>query len=233
MSEFAESFQASKLIGAPAGYVGYKEGGKLTESVRRKPYSVVLFDEIEKAHPEIFNLLLQILEDGQLTDAVGKKINFKNTIIILTSNVGLSLLNQGAIGFESVKKEAQMNYNSIKQQVLKELEKIFKPEFLNRIDKTIVFKPLDSPSIKKIVELQINELKERLKEKGLSLELSKSAIDELAKKSFIPEKGAREVRRVIQENVENPIAEKILSEDLPKGQAIKIKTKQKEVVLEK
>jgi len=232
MSEFAESFQASKLIGAPAGYVGYKEGGKLTESVRRKPYSVVLFDEIEKAHPEVFNLLLQILEDGHLTDAVGKKINFKNTIVILTSNVGLSLLNQGTIGFESEKKESQMNYDSIKQQVLKELEKIFKPEFLNRIDKTIVFKPLDFDSIKKIVELQINELKERIKEKGISLELSQSAIDELAKKGFAPEKGAREVRRVIQENIENPIAEKILTEDLPKGEAIKIRTKKKEVVLE-
>lgn len=232
MSEFAESFQASKLIGAPAGYVGYKDGGKLTESVRRKPYSVVLFDEIEKAHPEIFNLLLQILEDGHLTDAVGKKINFKNTIIILTSNVGLSLLNQGTIGFESDKKESQLNYDSIKQQVLKELEKNFKPEFLNRIDKTIVFKPLDFDSIKKIVVLQINELKERLREKGIEMELSQAAIETLAKKGFKPEKGAREVRRVIQEYVENPLAEKLLREDLREGESVKVKTKQKEVILE-
>lgn len=233
MSEFSESFQASKLIGAPAGYVGYKDGGKLTESVRRKPYSVVLFDEIEKAHSEIFNLLLQVLEDGHLTDAVGKKINFKNTIVILTSNIGLSMLNQGAIGFESDRKESLMNYETIKQQVLKELEKTFKPEFLNRIDKTIVFEPLDKNSIKAIAELQIKELRTRLQEKEITLELSKSAIDNIAQKSFAPEKGAREVRRVIQENIENPIAEKILRENLSKGEAIRIKTKQKQVVLEK
>lgn len=232
MSEYSESFQASKLIGAPAGYVGYKDGGKLTESVRRKPYSVVLFDEIEKAHPEIFNLLLQVLEDGHLTDAVGKKINFKNTIIILTSNVGLSLLNQGVIGFASEEKESQMNYQSLKQQVLKELERKFKPEFLNRIDKISVFKPLDKNSIRKIVELQILGLKERLHEQGIEMELSKTAIDLLTNKSYVPEKGAREVRRVIQEFVENPLADKILKNDVRKGESIKVKTKLKEVILE-
>ncbi|MFA6391847.1 MAG: ATP-dependent Clp protease ATP-binding subunit [Patescibacteria group bacterium] len=232
MSEYSESFQASKLIGAPAGYVGYKDGGKLTEAVRRKPYSVVLFDEIEKAHPEIFNLLLQVLEDGHLTDAVGKKINFKNTIIILTSNIGLPLLNQGVIGFESEAKESQLNYESLKQQVLKELEKKFKPEFLNRIDKISVFKPLDKNSIRKIVELQIIGLKDRLREQGIEMELSKTAIDLLTNKSYIPEKGAREVRRVIQEFVENPLADKILKNDVRKGESIKVKTKQKEVVLE-
>lgn len=232
MSEYSESFQASKLIGAPAGYVGYKDGGKLTESVRRKPYSVVLFDEVEKAHPEIFNLLLQVLEDGHLTDAAGKKINFKNTIIILTSNVGLSLLNQGVIGFESEEKESQLGYESLKQQVLKELEKKFKPEFLNRIDKISVFKPLDKSSIRKIVELQIAELKERLHDQGIEMELSKTAIDLLTNKSFTPEKGAREVRRVIQEYVENPLADKMLKNDVRKGESIKVKTKQKEVVLE-
>ncbi|MBU2229299.1 ATP-dependent Clp protease ATP-binding subunit [Patescibacteria group bacterium] len=232
MSEYSESFQASKLIGAPAGYVGYKDGGKLTESVRRKPYSVVLFDEIEKAHPEIFNLLLQVLEDGHLTDAIGKKINFKNTIIILTSNVGLSLLNQGVIGFESEKEESRLNYESIKQQVLKELEKKFKPEFLNRIDKISVFKPLDKSSIRKIVEIQIAELKERLHAQGIEMELSKTAIDLLTNKSFAPEKGAREVRRVIQEYVENPLADKILKNDVQKGESIKVKTKQRKVVLE-
>ncbi|MFA6524754.1 MAG: ATP-dependent Clp protease ATP-binding subunit [Patescibacteria group bacterium] len=232
MSEYSESFQASKLIGAPAGYVGYKDGGKLTESVRRKPYSVVLFDEIEKAHPEIFNLLLQVLEDGHLTDAVGKKINFKNTIIILTSNVGLSLLNQGVIGFESEEKESQLNYQTLKQQVLKELEKKFKPEFLNRVDKISVFKPLDKNSIRKIVELQITDLKERLNAQGIEMELSKTAIDLLTNKSYVPEKGAREVRRVIQEYVENPLADKILKNDVRKGESIKVKTKLKEVVLE-
>ncbi|MBU1951344.1 ATP-dependent Clp protease ATP-binding subunit [Patescibacteria group bacterium] len=232
MSEYSESFQASKLIGAPAGYVGYKDGGKLTESVRRKPYSVVLFDEIEKAHPEIFNLLLQVLEDGHLTDAIGKKINFKNTIIILTSNVGLSLLNQGVIGFESEKEESRLNYESIKQQVLKELEKKFKPEFLNRIDKISVFKPLDKSSIRKIVEIQIAELKERLHAQGIEMELSKTAIDLLTNKSFAPEKGAREVRRVIQEYVENPLADKMLKNDVQKGESIKVKTKQRKVVLE-
>jgi ATP-dependent Clp protease ATP-binding subunit ClpC len=232
MSEYSESFQASKLIGAPAGYVGYKDGGKLTESVRRKPYSVVLFDEIEKAHPEIFNLLLQVLEDGHLTDAVGKKINFKNTIIILTSNVGLSLLNQGVIGFESEAKESQLNYNTLKQQVLQELEKRFKPEFLNRIDKISVFKPLDKNSIREIVELQIAGLKERLHAQGIEMELSKTAVDLLTNKGYVPEKGAREVRRVIQEFVENPLADKILNNDVRKGESIKVKTKLKEVVLE-
>ena len=230
MSEFSEGFQASKLIGAPAGYVGYRDGGKLTDAVKRRPYSVVLFDEIEKANPEVFNLLLQVLEDGQLTDATGRTINFKNTIIIMTSNIGLTQLNKEAIGFESGNKQSRESYEKMKAEVLKELENNFKPELLNRLDKIIVFKPLDLKAARRIVELQINELGGRLAERGIRLELSKKAIDHIAKKSFSPEKGAREIRRVIQEDIENKIAERILAGQVQKDK-INVDTKQKELTL--
>lgn len=231
MSEFSEGFQASKLIGAPAGYVGYRDGGKLTDQVKRRPHSVVLFDEIEKANPEIFNLLLQVLEDGQLTDATGRVINFKNTIIIMTSNIGLSQLNKEALGFESGNKASRESYQKIKDGVLKELGNQFRPEFLNRIDKIIVFKPLDLAAAKKIVELQVKELKERLMERGIRLELSPKAINHIAKKSFSPERGAREIRRVLQEEIENPVAERILKGTVQENKKITIDTKQKQLTL--
>lgn len=236
MSEFAEGFNVSKLIGAPAGYVGYKEGSKLTEPVRRKPYSVVLFDEMEKAHPEVFNLLLQILEDGHLTDATGRKVNFKNTIVIMTSNIGLQNLNQSAvIGFEAQTKEdkeaAQKRYNEIKEQVLKDLKREFKPEFLNRIDKIIVYKPLDRESIAKIAKLEIDKLIEKLTEQDITLTVEKKALELITKKSFQPEQGARAVRRTVQEMVENQIAQALLSNKFKPGSTIKVKVKDGELIL--
>ena len=236
MSEFAESFNLSKLIGAPAGYVGYKEGSKLTEPVRRKPYSVVLFDEIEKAHPEVFNILLQILEDGHLTDATGRKVNFKNTIIIMTSNVGLQSLNKGAsIGFDAQTKEdknaATKQYEQIKEQVLKDLEKKFRPELLNRIDKIIVYKPLDKETIKKIVLLQAKELEKRLDKQNIKLSLDSKAVHFIADNSFQPDQGARAVRRFIQEMIENKIAEGLLDGSLSSGRTIKVSVKGKKLVL--
>jgi len=236
MSEFAEGFNISKLIGAPAGYVGYKEGSKLTEPVRRKPYSVVLFDEIEKAHPEVFNLLLQILEDGHLTDATGRKVNFKNTIVIMTSNIGLQNLNQGAsMGFEALTKEdkkaAVKRYEQIKVQVLKDLEKKFKPELLNRIDKIIVFKPLDRDSISKIVNLEIKELEKKLNEQNLKLQIEKKAVNLIAKKSYQPDQGARAVRKHVQEMIENKIAQALLTNKFDPDDTVKVTTKNNAIVL--
>lgn len=238
MSEFAESFNISKLIGAPAGYVGYKEGSKLTEPVRRKPYSVVLFDEIEKAHPEVFNLLLQVLEDGHLTDAVGKKVNFKNTIVIMTSNVGLPNLNKGAIiGFEAKtvedKKQALKKYEEIKEQVLKELERKFRPEFLNRIDKIIVFRPLGIGSIEKIVELEVKELISKLTNQNIKLIVDKQTVKHIAKVSYKPEQGARAVRRTVQELIENPLAQGILENKFKSGDTVKTKIKGQTIELTK
>ncbi|MFH1207311.1 MAG: ATP-dependent Clp protease ATP-binding subunit [Patescibacteria group bacterium] len=233
MSEFAESFNVSKLIGAPAGYVGYKEGSKLTEPVRRKPYSVVLFDEIEKAHPEVFNLLLQILDEGHLTDASGRRVNFKNTIVIMTSNVGLSSLNQGAtIGFEAQTKEdqaaADQRYKEIKSGVMKELEKKFRPELLNRIDKIIVFRPLNRGDIIKIVDLAILELGRKLQEQNIKLSMDKAVSALIADRSYQPDQGARAVRRNVQELIENKIAADLLSGKYSSGDTIKIKIKNNE-----
>jgi len=235
MSEFAESFNISKLIGAPAGYVGYKEGSKLTEPVRRKPYSVVLFDEIEKAHPETFNLLLQVLEDGHLTDASGKQVNFKNTIIVMTSNVGLQNLNRGAsIGFEAQteedKKQAEEKYKQIKKEVLKELENKFRPEFLNRIDKIIVYHPLSREDIEKIVTLEIKELENKLSEQEIKLSMDKKVLSKIAELSYKPDQGARAVRRNVQEIIENKIAESLLEDKFKSGSTIKIKLKGDEIV---
>ncbi len=213
MSEYAESFQASKLIGAPAGYVGYKEGSKLTESVKRKPYAVVLFDEIEKAHPDLFNLFLQILDEGHLTDAVGKRINFKNTIIIFTSNVGTSELNrQAAIGFHNPNEEEQQteSLKTIESKIFDDLRKKFRPEFLNRIDKTLCFKPLTSRHIDSIVQLQLQELVERLQNRGITLIVDRAVRKLLAQRGVSPEQGARRLRRVIQDEVETPLAEHLL-----------------------
>jgi ATP-dependent Clp protease ATP-binding subunit ClpC len=236
MSEFAESFNVSKLIGAPAGYVGYKEGSKLTEPVRRKPYSVVLFDEIEKAHPEVFNLLLQILEDGHLTDASGKKVNFKNTIIVMTSNIGLQNLNKGAIiGFEAKtdedKRAAGQRYEEIKEQVLKDLQQKFKPELLNRIDKIIVYKPLDRASLATIVALNIKELERKLARQNLKITIDKKVIDFVTDKSYLPDQGARAIRRNIQEMIESNIAASLLENKFKPGDTIKVKLKNNTIAL--
>ena len=227
MSEFMERHNVSRLVGATAGYVGYEEGGQLTEAVRRKPYSVVLFDEIEKAHPEFFNILLQVLEDGYLTDAKGKKVDFRNTIIVMTSNLGAKALTEEAakIGFDlsdDKLKQAEDEFNTKKRQVLKELKDAFRPEFLNRVDKTIVFKPLNKQMIEDIVKLQLNELSDRLKEKKITIEATPKAIELLAQLSYKPEYGARPVRRKIQDIIEDPIAERILDGEFKEGTQVKI-----------
>ncbi|MFA4931048.1 MAG: ATP-dependent Clp protease ATP-binding subunit [Patescibacteria group bacterium] len=234
MSEFMERHQTSRLVGAPAGYVGYEEGGKLTEAVRRRPYSVILLDEIEKAHPDVFNLLLQILEDGELTDAKGKKVNFKNTIIIMTSNLGMKEFNQQArIGFDTEKQPVGIGYDEIKNHVLEEIKKQFKPEFLNRLDKIIVFKPLDKASIEKIVNLQLVGLMVRLKEKRIKLVVPLAAKKLIVELSFDPENGARPVRRVIQQRIEDPLAEGILDGKFKEGDTIRVKKYKNDLKLEK
>ncbi len=210
MSEFSDKFNASKLIGAPAGYVGYEEGGKLTEFIKHNPYSVVLFDEIEKAHPSLFNLLLQILEDGVLTDASGSTIDFKNTLIIMTSNVGMEdFYSQKNIGFGS-KKSADNNFNEVKSKIGKNIKKILKPELLSRLDQILVFNPLKEKDIKKIVKLQLKELNERISEKSIELISDEEAIKYLSSISNKPSEGARAVRKTIQEKIEDELIEIML-----------------------
>ncbi len=238
MSEFMEKHNVSRLIGAPAGYVGYEEGGRLTEAVRRKPYSVILFDEMEKAHPDVFNILLQILEEGQLTDASGRKINFRNTIIIMTSNIGLHDLNLQAakIGFEetttkhkdSSKFEAE--YNQLKEKVTQALREQYRPEFINRIDKIVVFKPLGYEEIKKITELQLKELVEHLKTQEITLQTSPKVIKFISDKSFDPSQGARLVRRNIQDLIEDPLAEKLITSKFKQGSNIKISVSKEKLI---
>lgn len=238
MSEFQESFNISKLIGAPAGYVGYKEGAKLTDMVKRKPYAVVLFDEIEKAHPDVFNLLLQVLDEGHLTDAVGKKVNFKNTIIVMTSNIGLQGFNQAqSMGFDSADKaelkKYEDNFAELKNRVLDEMRRTFRPEFLNRVDQTIVYKPLTLPSVEKIVDLQMIEVQSRLTKQKIKIKVSATARKKIAELGFSPEYGARAVRRVIQEHVENPLAGLMLNNQLKEGQTVNVGLQKGKLVLAK
>lgn len=239
MSEFMEKHNTSRLVGATAGYVGYEDGGQLTEAVRRKPYSVILFDEIEKAHPEVFNLLLQILEDGELTDAKGRKVNFRNTIIILTSNIGAKKLTEKAapIGFassETVAKKAERDFESMKSEITKDLKDHFRPEFLNRIDKVVVFHALTAENIKEIVSLNLAYLQTRLRPKGLELVSTDKALDVLAEVGFDPKYGARPVRRAIQEMIEDPLTMKFLNGDFKAGDKVEIVAKgDKEVDLVK
>ena len=212
MSEYSEKFNISKLIGAPAGYVGYKESGQLTEKVKHKPYSLVLFDEIEKANRDVFDLLLQVLDDGYLTDASGSRINFQNTIIIMTSNIGSAHFKDGAdIGFDL--DNSQGKGNIIKEKIITEAREYFKTEFLNRLDKIIYFQPLDKNSLKKIAKLEIDNLSDRLEKKGLKLEAEPKVFDYLADKSWTQKQGARGIKRIIQEDFENLISEKILAQD--------------------
>jgi len=236
MSEFMERHNVSRLTGTTAGYIGYEEGGQLTEAVRRKPYSVVLFDEIEKAHPEFFNILLQIMEDGTLTDGQGKVVDFRNTIIVMTSNIGADKLTKeaGKIGFklsgDDLKQEEQV-YEEKRQEVLAELKDNFRPEFLNRIDHIIVFNALAQNSIRKIVQLHIDHLASRLKEQGYDIKLDNKAIEILGTLGFDPQYGARPVRRTIQEHLEDQIAENILKGMFRKGDTIHVVGKNKELVL--
>ncbi|MFA5010092.1 MAG: ATP-dependent Clp protease ATP-binding subunit [Patescibacteria group bacterium] len=222
MSEFMERHAVSRLIGAPPGYVGYDEAGKLTEAVRRKPYAVVLMDEIEKAHPEVMNILLQMLEDGSLTDAKGRKVSFRNTIVILTSNVGTEALNrQAVLGFNQSAVVGQ-DYEKVKEQVLDEVKKKFRPELLNRFDKTVVFHPLGAKEIAQIVQLQLHDLSVRLERQKIKLNVATEAQQWLAEHGFEPELGARPVRRLIQSMIEDPLAEGILNKEFSKGSTVRV-----------
>jgi ATP-dependent Clp protease ATP-binding subunit ClpC len=209
MSEYMEKFSVSRLIGAPPGYVGYEEGGQLTEKVRRKPYSVVLLDEIEKAHPDVFNILLQLFDDGSLTDSFGRRVDFKNTVVIMTSNLGARQIKGGkTLGFQ--KEDTSSSYERMKQKLMEETRRTFNPEFLNRIDETIVFHPLGMKEVLQIIDILLSEVSERLKEKGITFELTRAAKEFLAEKGFNPTFGARPLKRAIQKHVEDPLAEEIL-----------------------
>jgi ATP-dependent Clp protease ATP-binding subunit ClpC len=221
MSEYMEKFNVSRLIGAPPGYVGFEEGGQLTEKVKRKPYSVVLFDEIEKAHPDVFNILLQILEEGQLTDSYGRKIDFKNTIVIMTSNIGTAEIGKGdSLGF--AKDSTDVSYDKMKTRLLEETKKIFSPEFLNRIDEIIVFRQLNKEDMKKIVDILIAEVEERLSERKMMLELEESTKELLVEEGFDPEFGARPIKRTIRRLIEDPLSEEILKGNIKDGKRIRL-----------
>jgi ATP-dependent Clp protease ATP-binding subunit ClpC len=230
MSEYMDKFNVSRLIGAPPGYVGYEEGGQLTEKVRRRPYSVILLDEIEKAHPDVFNLLLQVFEDGQLTDSLGRKVDFRNTIIIMTSNVGAEhIRNAGSLGFVAQKEDT--SYNAVKDRLLNEVKKAFKPEFLNRIDDIIVFRNLTKEDLTEIIKLEVNEVIERLKGRGIDISLSVEAMDFLMEKGYDPLYGARPLKRTIQRYVEDMLSEEIISGRFKEGSKVTVVRREDNLVL--
>ncbi|MEW6680551.1 MAG: ATP-dependent Clp protease ATP-binding subunit, partial [bacterium] len=229
MSEFMEKFAVSRLIGAPPGYIGYEEGGELTEKVRRKPYSVVLLDEIEKAHPDVFNLLLQMFEDGHLTDNLGHTVDFRNTVIIMTSNIGArEIFEKKSLGFRQ--EEEETGYAKMKEKVMAEVKKVFNPEFLNRIDEAIVFHSLSKDEVKKIVELMINKLNEQLGEQNITLLLNDEVIDFLVTKGYDESYGARPLRRTIQKYIEDVLSEELLHGKFKRGGKIKVSLKEEKVV---
>ncbi len=231
MSEYMEKFDVSKMIGSPPGYVGYDEGGQLTEKVRRRPYSVILLDEIEKAHPEVFNILLQVLEDGRLTDSKGRVVSFKNTILIMTSNVGSEIIAQGApLGFIS-KHEKFTQKESTREKVQEALREKFKPEFLNRIDEIIIFNYLGPEEIKKIVDLELRKVEKRLEKKDISISVSETSKQVLSQKGFDPNLGARPLRRIIQRLILDPMALKIVKNEIVEGDKISIEEEDGQVVL--
>jgi ATP-dependent Clp protease ATP-binding subunit ClpC len=241
MSEFMERHNVSRLVGAPAGYVGFEEGGKLTEEVRLHPYSIVLFDEIEKAHPDVFNIMLQIFEDGELTDAAGRKVDFRNTVIVMTSNLGTEELTQEAgIGFfseeekseQGKKEDARQHYIETKESVLDELKDEFRPEFLNRIDKVLVFNPLGKKDIEAILKIKVEELRKRLLlRKNIKLTIGKDVMESIAEHSFDANEGARLIRRNLQEIIEDPISEKIVRGEISKGGKVGISMKGSKIVV--
>ena len=223
MSEYMEKFSVSRLVGAPPGDVGYEEGGQLTEKVRRKPYSIVLLDEIEKAHPDVFNMLLQVLDDGHMTDGLGRKIDFKNTIIIMTSNIGARQLQDfgSGVGFGTTAKKEAVEENS--QKVIHNaLKKAFSPEFLNRIDDMIIFNSLSKENIHSIIDIELNKLYKRIKELGYEFKISEEAKDYIADKGYDEKFGARPLNRAIQKHIEDPLAEEIINSSLSSGDTINI-----------
>ena len=231
MSEYMERFSVSRLIGAPPGYVGYDEGGTLTERIRKRPFSVILFDEIEKAHPDIFNILLQIMDDGRLTDSQGRQVDFRNTIVIMTSNLGGEFINKTktSIGFvESTRQDRE--YEAMKTSVLEEVKKTFRPEFLNRLDEIVVFHQLTKEQIKVIIDILMRDMRKRLKDKHLELVLTDKAQDFLVEEGFNPVYGARPLKRAIQKYVEDPLSEELLRGRFHEGDMITIELKNKLLV---
>src|SRR5205809_2644523 len=221
MSEYMEKFNVSRLVGSPPGYVGYEEGGQLTEQVRRKPYSVVLFDEIEKAHPDVWNMLLQILEEGKLTDNVGRVVNFRNTIILMTSNVGAETIRKNStLGFSPINDET--SYEKMREKIMDEAKRLFRPEFLNRLDDIIVFRSLTKPDLIKVLDLEIAKVMDRLKAKKLQLVLDDKAKDFLVEKGYDPTFGARPMRRAVERFLEDPLAEEILRGNLHEGEPVQV-----------
>jgi ATP-dependent Clp protease ATP-binding subunit ClpC len=222
MSEYMEKFSVSRLIGSPPGYVGYEEGGQLTESVRRRPYAVILFDEVEKAHPDVLQILLQILEDGRLTDSLGRTVDFRNTIIIMTSNVGAQLLQrQTSMGFAA----ATTSFNDaekMREKVLEEAKRVFKPEFLNRISDIVFFRPLDKNDLTAIVDLEIGKFAQRLVERKITLEFTAEAKELLIEKGYDEKYGARPLRRAVEHFLEDPLAEAILRGDIKEGESVMV-----------
>lgn len=235
MSEFMERHNVARLVGAPPGYVGYEEGGQLTEAIRRRPYSVILLDEVEKAHPEAFNMLLQIMEDGSLADAKGRRVDFRNTIILMTSNVGAELLTREmSLGFavhRDEAKTAEEEYQKMKEKVLDQLKKTFRPEFLNRVDATVVFRALTREQIKQIVELMLGEVQERLRHQEIKLETTEEAKGLLAKEGYDPHFGARPLRRLIQQRVEDPLSEGMLAGEFQPGDTVVVDVVEEQIRL--
>src|SRR5436190_16407233 len=223
MSEYMEKHSVSRLVGSPPGHIGYDEGGQLTEAVRRKPYSVLLLDEIEKAHPDVFNILLQILEDGRLTDSQGRTVDFRHAIVIMTSNIGASEIARNTpLGFTVGDEDHGMTYDDMKNRVMGELKKVFRPEFLNRIDEVIVFHKLQKDEIKQIVDLLLRRIRGSLAERELQLELTTGAEDFLVEKGWDPAMGARPLRRAIQRYIEDPLADFVLRAELEAGGTVMV-----------
>ena len=235
MSEFSERHTVSRLVGAPPGYVGYEEGGELTEKLRHRPYSVILLDEIEKAHPEVFNILLQVLEDGHLMDGKGRVVNFRNSVLVMTSNVGSHLIRkEGDIGFSNEgegKKSEDRKHKEISSKLTDELKRNFKVEFLNRVDSISVFRPLNKTTVRQIAKLQAAEVKDRLKALKIKIDVDRTVFAKLVDLGFSPEYGARELRRVIQEKIEDPLSEGIISGKFKKGQKVKVTTEEDKITI--
>ena len=224
MSEYMEKFSVSRLVGSPPGYVGYEEGGQLTEKVRRHPYAVILFDEIEKAHPDVFNILLQVLDEGQLTDSLGRKVDFRNTILILTSNVGARDIKKNvSMGFSQGKEDEE--HKVMREKINEEMKRLFNPEFINRLDELIFFRRLKKKEVARIIDLMVDEMTKRLAEHEISVELTDGAKDFLVNHGYDPIYGARPLKRAIQKYIEDPLADEILKGRFTKGTAIKIKMK--------
>jgi ATP-dependent Clp protease ATP-binding subunit ClpC len=238
MSEFMERHTVSRLVGAPPGYVGYEEAGQLTEALRRRPYSIVVFDEIEKAHPEAHNMLLQIMEEGHLSDARGRKVDFRNAIIVMTSNVGADMIKrQTSLGF-SLQREAaeeeQGAYDEMRKKLLDSLRRVFRPEFINRLDSVIVFRALSKENLLEIVSLELDKVAERLHEHEITLRATTEALNRLSEEGYDPEMGARPLKRVIQNKVEDPLSDKLLSGEFENGDAVLVDVSEDgEIILRK